>query len=1037
MSSVRPTPPTAATAAAASSQTANAKSAATPIPRPLSTPREIFAKNFPSLILTLKLFNRNITKETFYFCNAAEIALAAQSILYLVSAKEKSDLAPSALFKMLSTDREDTESQQTMTENYFRDCGLSAERQKLYNSLFNQIAQLPALEVLKTASVISLLREESLGKMSSSYQQGLLNVLSQLCKEVSCVLFEPLLEGNSKNLHAMADRIKLISENCTAIRSSGLFSSRNCRPLNAFYDNISALTKQLAYYTQKSFPTIKYHCLRLHSDSPDLFHQIDAIESLMEHVYKRITNITTKLKRELAYYEAYLCSLTAAPPQSFLGRQAVSYQVEVKYRMPMMVYTPIFNMTHTFIKSVGEGTMKQEKVSQEQIRRCFARLVSQVKETAGKEKEADKAQNSKIFDAWTTELLQVYPKQHQVVKDIHRKTFAVLHISDFFKINFDLFCDTMVFQLGELQKALEEDPQEEGCKSILYTFNAFLRGLGLAKDRDLKIKLEAIKKGNSTDIPNNSPIAQAAIKEVADMLKIVQVFESSIAVFKHLFPPLISIRKLVSQEKELQERVQADSCMRLLQLEEEREAAQRSYEEQSKKKMQVQDAILTKVAAESPTPPPMEAFVPAPPPHSRAESPFNTSLGKLCFDLRNCIAQTHGMNPADFSLFAPVAGTLPHISQQAAYQEIYAWDSLMTALEMLENCHHASDRTLLIQLVLLFGYIALEQGLTTEYARKFPSSFLQHNLRVLLQGLEIDLKENHWAEHATCQTNYHRYPGNYRQSATLSLGLECVQKADEKSTSEIYGKLSAWIVDAATLKTAFLSKNCPAERLSLLQQMQSVVTAFQASQATVEKEAKAKEQPNLHAQVLDKHAKEIQEALEAFHKHFETQNDSSPEATNAFRNASHHLSNLLRALNLFKHFPQQRFLPLHLHVQLFSAQYFIENLGTYLSIQRQQPLYTHVLTDYDFKMDAEQFEMLRMLNLQKGSEYLYKYYADSPLMLCLNDFHCRAREAVLLGEEARTAGDRKSLAGLQEDLMRWTERFVKLTSALIKQNVDL
>jgi hypothetical protein len=394
------------------------------------------------------------------------------------------------------------------------------------------------------------------------------------------------------------------------------------------------------------------------------------------------------------------------------------------------------------------------------------------------------------------------------------------------------------------------------------------------------------------------------------------------------------------------------------------------------------------------------------------------------------------MNPAHVIAPADVAAQRMSASQIAVYQQIYANDNLAAAYEILSLSGNPADRALLFQVMLKWGYRPLEQGLTSEFVKKNPQSFLRHHLNRLQTNLGMAV-QNSWTEHAVSQTLYSRYPWYFKTSGAKSLpiGLRCIREANSDVVKEFEAKAQDLMVENMAMQHTILVHHAKDKQEPHLTLIQNAFKTFQtASRLPSNKEVDVKANNEAHtenAAILEKLENKFvtpmqnckaaldnlsKNLAEAFLAKDQEKILSIQNAQNALLNARHHLININGAIGLLKRFPQQRFTHVLLDFIHSSGKDFVENLGAFLSIKGENPLYTHSLDTYmkehelgkNLKADAK--KVIANSDVHKGDEYPYKYFSKtppklvSPHMTLLSELYKSSREAVLLGEGTATSG---------------------------------
>lgn len=491
----------------------------------------------------------------------------------------------------------------------------------------------------------------------------------------------------------------------------------------------------------------------------------------------------------------------------------------------------------------------------------------------------------------------------------------------------------------------------------------------------------------------------------------------------------------------------ADENLLLLQAEE--EAAERTAlerAEQSKKKREGMAKHAAAALAQAAAP----LALPRTTPPSATEvelvidlapSPYNTQSSKLIFNLRQCVAEFHQIN-LDRTAVNNISLQDLSIVERAVYNQLNAMDSLIAALQIYENCSDA-DKASAIRLILLWGYLVLEQAATAGLSE----TVLVHDLAFLLDKIGI-AEDSVWRQHVRQGTFYFRYPWNFtlnESNSSHTFALRHIREGSDKTVEEFNKHYRTWVEELAKTEMRILSLRASDAQRPILVRIQALISSFQksATSTRVDCATSALSKEQSASIVVCENA--LKQAFEGFQKRLTAATPLSEQMRNVLLNARQHLNNLQDALSFFRQFPQQRFLHMHLHFMLFSAQYFAENIGYYLSLQNGDDWRTHSIAHYSKmhhladELSAEQQSTLHFIDIGKGSEYyanLGDLVPESPFLF-LEELKIYAKEAFLMGEGAVPGqiATPKGVSVLRSEVLAWVRKLIGLAATLTEKRL--
>lgn len=867
-----------------------------------------------------------------------------------------------------------------------------------------------------------------------------------------CLLIWKDLEAEIQNFN------KKFSEGAAAAKHDASLSNKikKGRANNQAQDTCFAIAKKafrhLGFYIKRQFPAIAHQCLQINPDEDQFDSAATAnLDGIMRDT--RFSKMCKELLNNLSSYEALICYIRGFHPQSMLARTTLEEYVCDGYKARYEFFSELQNELVQFCHHrKTRFDIQDYNKFKSKIKLCADKILHK---EAIPVSEKDNPNDQLILD-----ILFPLLKKH-CEKEVRRNaTFTKdeSHARHLTKTTFSSWVDPFMV-LRETRKRTQPIFEElfrsvgNSAESYRCRLNALIKNQWVAKSEIpkgttpreyvLNLILEEQKKlfAKESQGKGESEVAHwVEMDSIATAISFVMDVDASQTLFSNAFKALLSIERKIL-DSTMPDRVEVSNRhLNALLLEENTERLQRLAEEaKAEAKAKKQSTATPEAAAAAlvePQAPPVEPPKPASAPSQVVPVCFRVSNVQVLFELRHLIAQWHGFDPA--TVMPPSSAKSTSLSVLAKQQQVYAFDGFLTALELYALCKEPQDRIAASQLVLQWGYLMLEQGITVKHAEKFPKRFLMHDLRQLLRDLGIQPGDNFWTQHAPSNTLYHRYPDYYARLAgdKMPLALLHAQKTDDTTLQQIDRSMLQLQQGAAAMQVAVLAHQSPEH--PLVKQAQKVASALQAN-AKTESEQKDVEALNpIHSKTLDEWEKKLKAQLELLGK-----TEASEQAAPSLANARHHLQNLLRGLGLLKRFPQQCYLHILTHSMLSSIKDFAENYGSFLAAQAGRELVTHDLRAFDLdqilgsKHPAQ--KTLKEINIFKGNEYTFSYFAIhpadkvSPLMVVLSELYQRSQEAIFMGSGAIPSGavKAKDVATLQGDVVALAVRFAELATALI------
>lgn len=1047
---------------------------------------EEMQKHTSSLLGILKMHTPDMTMDDIRLLSFQDVLQLSQFVLLLIPAKTNSPNATAAFHNFFSHKCHSTPNPTLALRAYgdlWKACGIPARDHKILLDFYNA-----AVFLFKNSKMVMA---QIAVQAPIKQREATFNHIARLIRDVSFI-FEAYWSVASKEVHSKLYEHLLDTQGVAQNKKSAKADGANKKLIfftSAEYHGIvtETLLKQLQLCTFKRLPTLKYHCSRLDISTHASLGQFESLQTTVQHCQSRVSNLANQLIAEYARYESDMGYSNGAFPVSDQAKKLTRELYNLLQTSDAFLYTRAASFISSFRKAHEE---ELKRTPHSGVIKSFAQLEAFLKAKSLPPEPTSKKleKTSKILDRFTIEFLENLKETRRLhYEKLYTPLFQQLRTDEeipaWIQARLNIFAEKFQ-QHQENCKLLTnyplDHPKGHPLDAALFFFqrecDTCIEELQTNLNSDnlydiwLKQHIEEREKNRhrlgKTYLASKKH-SENIVKEAADNIVNAEGLKNSVNIFCSLFSPLAITRKGLLEAETKKCAVEADRCLSLLELEEETRAAKKAYEDaelaakqKKEKEAKLSSLFMHKIAAaaeptaKTTTATTTTTTTPVVMP-TRATSTFNTSAGQLLHDLRNELAAWHGMNPAKSVLPGDTAGSSASIPELAVLQQLYANDNFATSLEMLSQCKKAEDKALAIQMVLQWGYLALEQGLTTEYAKKFPNSFLRHDLSLLLNGLEMDCK-GLWTEQANSETLYHRYPWNFTASGSsvLPFALKHIREGNPESAKDFCSHISTWVSDAASMQIAVITHHHKGNQTLPLKRIQTIVDDFRKGSTDQSKETyelqekeKLSEQNDSTLTVLEK---KLDGALTLIHKRFSTQPPLSNDALKALYNARHHLRSLKAAIGLLTRFPQQRFMHVLLHSMLSSVKDFAENLGVVLSLQKEgDGWYSHSLGSYfheyglgkDLKKNL--LAIMKTIDIEKGNEYPYKYFAHtstqaaSSVMVSLSEFYGRSKEAVLMGEGAIPSGmKKKSVVELQSEICEWVKKFAELACALATKHLS-
>lgn len=995
---------------------------------------ELLHKKMEAIARIFNVYQVDITCDHLKFFKLKDIINLGKTILLLLPLREASVKAKSALLTFFSNER----NEKGLYEEFWKNCGVSAQNQGHYGSSLAEIQALEKYQDFAEKSLASTLPSQSQSQTNLQLVAALAKELSQFVEPIWANLHQDLnkeiISQQETIKNADAAKRHLIGV-VRAAKTSGKVYKVEFGLVESTFNFCSRQLKYLHHITTNKIPKLKFLCTHLDLSFPSASRQVETLLLLGKNFLQQVNKTNEQLVEKLASYEGAMALTSGVDTRSIA---ALRYLKTIKKSLDEIQTKLWINLRDrvTDLKNSLNAEVLNSQINQEQRAEFFRSIVYTLIDNGTLRAELNKA--------FETIIIEYSKERESICKKLHPLFFALYHEETLTQHAMRDQIMQFLDLIPEAQKHLEEE-ELKGRDSInisnfleliegyfhytlpredfIQPFQAWINKFKSDLQKDNKAKIEA-------GLPYTSPTLSAKeVRRVEEMaMKVQRLNQSVIALCGRVFPALEAVRTTAAQVKEKESSLKLDSFLYTLKLEEQAAlanrfsaaAAQEHKIERSETRPESPVTAATATAA-APGRALVESEMPLPTPVC-----VQSATAKLAFDLLHYLKTWHGMQTLPPARIAFEADR----PTQARHQQIYFLNCLANVLELLDR----RPTSALVQFACLFGHLSLEQGLTERHLRAFPNGFLSHSLREMLEDLGIRIGSNPWTDE-DCGTLAHRYAWN--MTGGLSFALRHIRENHPKTTDEFCEKRSKWMEGAAQFNIEVLSHGCPAEKQALLKRIQSVLEVFgkntsTANKASVEEHAK-NALPRAH--VLTEWEGKLKKSISAIDASIKAH--AAGEVPYLF-NARNHLLNLIAAINLFKQYPQQAFLHVHLQMMLISAQYFAENLGIHLSQWVDHSLYSYGLEE---GLKKEEEATLKIINVEKGSEYPYSYFAynrtPSALMRILSDLYAQSFEAQFLGDGAVPSGmAAKSHAELQTTVSDLAIRFARLAQALVQKHLS-
>lgn len=883
----------------------------------------------------------------------------------------------------------DLSNYETTIENFWKDCSVPESNLKSLRVL--QRALMVSEEVTKHP-----LRPQAIA--TSDETQSLLKIMADkivtLWLKVSAsseAMRKDLIsvyEIGSANLN----RVKLarMESRREGARKSGSLG----KSYVGFWEIINRLLKQCPFHIERCMPHMAYSlALGQKQFTNELYAQCKRYENYAQSFISLIVN----LANEVSLKEAGTCLTYGTLPRSVHAKNHVKTYIFSSFKSQL-----------TFIMRVGHNC--------ENINVWLRNVIGSLRSRRNPQNQL------------TDEEQALFEKEHKYFKSNLDEILQCFSDPEEALIFEETAYEKLIKRLEEIEKKVKNYADFKGEVRKIIAQN-FVVTEQLKTDAGLKGFLDTTKKISQASIAIVERKTRLHLnsfeenQDVVDQLqKVGAVLWSNCHLIRHtseFLATLSNTYERITKVAHAQLTVAADAQLFLLEAEENAAASKTAYEAMQQKEKHV---ASTAAISEAPVAESAAAVVirePEPLP-VMFESVFNHETSHVLFQLQALVSQYQKMRPT------------PSAFRCYDLQRDNAMECLESALEIHE-CVLPGDKRFAMQWVLLFGFLSLEQAASAQFVQNQPAHLLRHDLAMLLNGIGINMDSNWFGMNSV----YYRYPWNFSAVGAhpLPLALRIMQEGNQKDVETFDKDKRKWISEFLNVSVVVLPPAATTQEKSLVSRIQGIVTGFSKQEATAKKREREETAAlPMRFQTLLKQSEERLRAASLLLQQ-RLKGESDQISAKALHNASHHLDNLRCSITVLSRFPQQRFLHLHLHVQVIAIQYFVENLGCFLS-----GLSTHSLEYYakEFGLGngIENEELLKVIDIAKGSEYIYSH--SGRLIEELKRLQAYAKAARLLGEGAIPAGEserKQVVEELQDRVIGWSSQFAALAHALCRKHL--
>lgn len=386
----------------------------------------------------------------------------------------------------------------------------------------------------------------------------------------------------------------------------------------------------------------------------------------------------------------------------------------------------------------------------------------------------------------------------------------------------------------------------------------------------------------------------------------------------------------------------------------------------------------------------------------------------------------------------------------ALQQQILSTDCLQWIVGMLEVSRDQKLKQLLTTYLFWWLHLGTEQGLTSKALKRDSESQLTHKIEKLCQ--QIGLKAKQWLMKGHIWgTDYIRYPFTVpKPSKNTPLAYRHVTHPTTSTVDEVmqateammkgFVKLQDYVLEIpdsadATKKTAESDRKTSFD-MSKKQEDETNVPASPLSTMLGPNATQLKEQ-----------MASLETAKSRLQKYIETFKQNTPEAKlkkSVLLNVQFHMDNLSTVMALIIEQPVQENMFVQMCIAYLSTQYFCENLGHYLALEKGLDERKHNLMRYVTLFGLGNYkekiiDQIKKVNLGKGSEYLFQRQRNEEVMdtirylsglFASSKYVTLTREGISLPQTAEI-----NLSQMHEEMILRLKRLALLAVQLVQTHI--
>lgn len=291
-------------------------------------------------------------------------------------------------------------------------------------------------------------------------------------------------------------------------------------------------------------------------------------------------------------------------------------------------------------------------------------------------------------------------------------------------------------------------------------------------------------------------------------------------------------------------------------------------------------------------------------------------------------------------------------------------------------------------------YLAQEQAVMPHYLARHPNKGLTHGLVEKNRELQfLPLGGHHdqgsfWFRYPNA--SFHYFKTGHARRLALEVNLKVEQDSPSGSYHEVLPVLPVLVEEGVDYLV-----NRALDRMGDEQQEQGTLLKKLKEDLLKEVKGLTKTTPSQQSRVVspfpvetvelvENYALQIEQVLDLLQRKLDSlEFEARKHSKLTLSDLKIHLRRFSRAIQLYIHFPDQRFLSLHMRNLLMSLQYISELSGVIHSLSQNDEVHTHNLNlyqmvlEWDRILDRRSIQFLQDIDLRKGIDYIYRKYAKN------------------------------------------------------------